>query len=268
MILLSWLGKVLTGAWMLMAHAAGYCARALGRSARDLDPMHQRDGVGLAFLGAAIVVAATTWWHMGNIASRVMTALVWGAFGSLAWSVPILLLLLAWRFLRHPDRNAETGRLTIGASALLIGALGLVHIAHGTPAPADGADAMRAAGGLIGYAASAPLVAAVTSWVAAPLLALVCGFGLLVITGTPLHRVPDRLAELRGLTWRGQASGTTGESGTGHGSGLAARFGRKRSAIEAGDHNKPYDTPLLRGEGGAGGAAGGGTAALTGPAGE
>jgi len=268
MILLSWLGRVLTGAWMLIAHAAGYCARALGRSARDLDPMHQRDGVGLAFLGAAIVVAATTWWHMGNIASRVMTALMWGAFGSLAWSVPILLLLLAWRFLRHPDRNAETGRLTIGASALLIGALGLVHIAHGTPAPADGADAMRAAGGLIGYAASAPLVAAVTSWVAAPLLALVCGFGLLVITGTPLHRVPDRLAELRGLTWRGQAGGTTGEAGTGHGSGLAARFGRKRSAIEAGDHNKPYDTPLLRGEGGAAGAAGGGTAALAGPAGE
>jgi DNA segregation ATPase FtsK/SpoIIIE, S-DNA-T family len=268
MILLSWLGRVLTGAWMLIAHAAGYCARALGRSARDLDPMHQRDGVGLAFLGAAIVVAATTWWHMGNIASRVMTALMWGAFGSLAWSVPILLLLLAWRFLRHPDRNAETGRLTIGASALLIGALGLVHIAHGTPAPADGADAMRAAGGLIGYAASAPLVAAVTSWVAAPLLALVCGFGLLVITGTPLHRVPDRLAELRGLTWRGQAGGTTGEAGTGHGSGLAARFGRKRSAIEAGDHNKPYDTPLLRGEGGADGAARGGTAALAGPAGE
>ena len=268
MILLSWLGRVLTGAWMLIAHAAGYCARALGRSARDLDPMHQRDGVGLAFLGAAIVVAATTWWHMGNIASRVMTALMWGAFGSLAWSVPILLLLLAWRFLRHPDRNAETGRLTIGASALLIGALGLVHIAHGTPAPADGADAMRSAGGLIGYAASAPLVAAVTSWVAAPLLALVCGFGLLVITGTPLHRVPDRLAELRGLTWRGQAGGTTGEAGTGHGSGLAARFGRKRSAIEAGDHNKPYDTPLLRGEGGADGAARGGTAALAGPAGE
>jgi S-DNA-T family DNA segregation ATPase FtsK/SpoIIIE len=266
--MLGWLARVLTGAWMLLAHAAGYCARALGRSARDLDPMHQRDGVGLAFLGAAIVVAATTWWNMGNGASRIMTALVWGAFGSLAWSVPILLLLLAWRFLRHPDRNAETGRLTIGASALLIGGLGLVHIAHGTPAPADGADAMRAAGGFIGYAASAPLVAAVTSWVAAPLLALVCGFGLLVITGTPLHRVPDRLAELRGLTWRGQPGETTGDARTGHGSGLAARFGRKRPAIEAGDHNKPYDTPLLRGDGAADGAAGGGTAALTGPPGE
>jgi S-DNA-T family DNA segregation ATPase FtsK/SpoIIIE len=266
MILLGWLAGVLSGAWMLLAHAAGFGARALGRSARDLDPLHRRDGVGLAFLGTAIVVGATTWWHMGNTASRIMTTLVWGAFGSLAWSVPVLLALMAWRFLRHPDRNAETGRLTIGASALLIGGLGLVHIAHGTPTPADGAGAMRAAGGFVGYVASAPLVAAVTSWVAAPLLALVCGFGLLVITGTPLHRVPDRLAELRGLTGRGQADGPPGGARASQGPGI--RFGRKRqAAIEAGDHSKPYDTPLLRGAGGAEGAAAGRPAALAAPAG-
>ena len=211
------------------------------------------------------MVAATTWWHLGNAASRIMTALVHGAFGSLAWLVPVLLALLAWRFLRHPDRNAETGRLTIGGSALLIGGLGLMHIAHGTPTPADGAAAMQAAGGFIGYAVSAPLVAVVTPWVAAPLLALLCGFGLLVITGTPLHRVPDRLAELRGVAGRGQADGQPGEAGTGQ--RPAARFGRKRqAAIEAGDHSKPYDTPLLRGAGGAEGVAGGGTAALAAPA--
>ena len=136
-----------------------------------------------------------------------------------------------------------------------------MHIAHGTPTPADGAAAMRAAGGFIGYAVSAPLVAVVTPWVAAPLLALLCGFGLLVITGTPLHRVPDRLAELRGVAGRGQAEGQDGKAGTGQ--RPAARFGRKRqAAIEAADHSKPYDTPLLRGAGGGEGAAGGGTAAL------
>ena len=52
---------------------------------------------------------------------------------------------------------------------------------------------------MIGYAVSAPLVAAVTPWVAAPLLALLAGFGLLVVTGTPLHRVPRRLAEVHGF---------------------------------------------------------------------
>jgi len=264
MIFIGWVARAVSGVWMLFAHAAGAGARALGRSARDLDPLHRRDGLGLAFLGAAIVVAATTWWHLGN-ASRIMTELVHGAFGSLAWLVPVLLALLAWRFLRHPDRNAETGRLTIGGSALLVGALGLLHIAHGTPTPADGSAAMRAAGGFIGYAVSAPLVAVVTPWVAAPLLALLCAFGLLVITGTPLHRVPDRLAELRGRAGRGQADGQDGEAGTGQ--RPAARFGRKRqAAIEAGEHSKPYDTPLLRAAGAGEGAAGGGTAALTAPA--
>ena len=164
----------------------------------------------------------------------------------MAWLLPVLLALLAWRYLRHPDRNAETGRIVIGGLALTVGVLGLVHIAHGTPSPADGAGAIRAAGGFIGYFASAPLVAAVTPWVAAPLLALVCGFGLLVITGTPLHRVPERLAGLRGTARRGRRGGGGDKTAT------TGRGGRKRpAAIEAGDHVKPYDTPLLGGTGGA-----------------
>src|SRR5689334_8946185 len=72
-ILFGWIARVITAAWMVVAHAAGSVARALGRSAADLDPMHRRDGVGLAFLGAALVVAATTWWHMGNVVGTLMT---------------------------------------------------------------------------------------------------------------------------------------------------------------------------------------------------
>ena len=241
-ILVGWIGRVISAAWMVVAHAAGSVARALGRSAADLDPMHRRDGVGLAFLGAALVVAATTWWHMGNVVGRLMTDAVHGGFGSMAWVLPILLALLAWRYLRHPDRNAETGRIVIGGLALTVGVLGLVHIAHGTPSPAAGAGAIRAAGGFIGFFASAPLVAALTPWIAAPLLALVCGFGLLVITGTPLHRVPGQLTALRGTEPTGGAEEKTARSG---------RAWRKRpAAIEAGDHVKPYDTPLLGGTGG------------------
>jgi S-DNA-T family DNA segregation ATPase FtsK/SpoIIIE len=236
---------------MLAAHAAGFAARGLGHSAADLDPMHRRDGLGLTFLGAAVVVAATTWWRMGNVVGTLMTDVVRGGFGSMAWALPVLLALLAWRYLRHPDRNAETGRIVIGGLALTVGVLGLVHIAHGTPSTADGTGAIRAAGGFIGFFASAPLVAAVTPWVAAPLLALVCGFGLLVITGTPLHRVPERLAALRGIApedGAGEADGTKASGG---------RAGRKRlAAIEAGEHSKPYDTPLLGGTVGTPGASG------------
>ena len=44
----------------------------------------------------------------------------------------------------------------------------------------------------------APLVHRVTPWVATPLLGLVASFGLLVITGTPVHEVPVRFRQLFG----------------------------------------------------------------------
>src|SRR5262249_33534862 len=213
--------------------------------------MHRRDGVGLAFLGAALVIAAATWWHMGNVAGTVMADAVHGGFGSVAWVLPVVLAPLARRYLRHPDPHAEDGRVVIGGLAVTVGVLGLVHIAHGTPSPAAGTGAIRAAGGFIGFFASAPLVAALTPWVAAPLLALACGFGLLVITGTPLHRVPERLTMLRGTEPAGDAADSADKTARG------GRAWRKRpAAIEAGDHVKPYDTPLLGGTGAGNGATG------------
>jgi S-DNA-T family DNA segregation ATPase FtsK/SpoIIIE len=234
---------------MGLAHTLGVAVRAFGRSARDLDPLHRRDGAGLAALAAAIVTSTVAWWHLRGPLGRVLTAVIGGVFGSGAWCIPVLLALLAWRLLRHPDKNADTGRMVIGWTALIIGALGLVHMAYGTPGPADGMTAMRAAGGFIGYAASAPLVAALTPWAAAPLLALVTGFGVLVITGTPLHRVPGRLAELHGFARRRQSE-DTGSDGDGQqpAAGQLGRAGRRRQqAIETGEHERPYDTPLLGG---------------------
>ena len=126
-----------------------------------------------------------------GVIGKPLTAVMLGTFGSGAWTVPILLLLLAIRFLRHPDGNADTGRMVIGWTTLLVGALGLIHIASGTPGPADGGAAMRSACGLIGYLARVPPVHLVTRWAAVPVLAAVAGFGLLgSITGTPLHQVP------------------------------------------------------------------------------
>ncbi len=265
LILIQWIGHALAAAWMVAAGSVGFTARRFGRSARDLDPEHRRDGVGLLWLGIAIVLAASIWWRMGNPVGRFISAFVHGGAGSVAWLAPVLAALLSWRYLRHPDRNAETGRVIIGWSALSIGVLGLVHIANGTPAPSDGAAAMRHAGGLIGFAASAPLAKVLTAWVAAPILALVAGFGILVISGTPVHRIPERIEEARVFFGRrtrvlgddedyGEDLGEDGEERRGlEGGGRlrgqlarAARGGRgARAAIEGGEHLRPYDSPVL-----------------------
>src|SRR6266496_3792571 len=257
-ILIQWTGRMISAAWMLVAGAVGFAARAVGRGARDLDPHHRRDGVGLLTLGVAIVLGASLWGRMGNAVGRAIHTAATDAFGSLAWLIPVLAVLLAWRFLRHPDRNSQTVRAAIGWTALLLGALGLIHIAKGTPHPSDGARAIHLAGGYIGYAVAGPLAAALTPWVAAPLLALLAAFGLLVISGTPLHRVPERLAELRSLFGHGRPPAGSGEDGleideeyqAGTGAvrrarGQIARQIRLRPALEAGEHAKPYDTPLV-----------------------
>jgi DNA segregation ATPase FtsK/SpoIIIE, S-DNA-T family len=257
-ILVAWTGKMIAAAWLAVAGAVGWAARAVGRGARDLDPHHRRDGVGLLTLGVAIVLAASLWARMGNAVGRAIHTAAVDGFGSLSWILPVLAVLLAWRFLRHPDRNTETIRATIGWTALLLGVLGLIHIAKGTPHPSDGTRAIHLAGGYLGYAVSGPLAAALTPWVAAPLLALLAAFGLLVITGTPLHRLPERFAAVREL-FGGRPRVEDGdddgleidgdyEAGTGavrRARGQIARQIRLRPAIEAGDHTKPYDTPLL-----------------------
>jgi S-DNA-T family DNA segregation ATPase FtsK/SpoIIIE len=241
---------------MVLAGSLGFAARAVGRGARDLDPDHRRDGLGLLTLGVAIVLGASLWARMGNAVGHAIQIVVGGALGSLAWVVPLLAGLLAWRYLRHPDRNSETARAAIGWTALLLGAAGLVHIAKGTPRPSDGSAAMRAAGGIVGYAMSSPLSQALTPWVAVPLLTLLAAFGVLVITGTPLHRIPERIGALREVLGHTRPD-TDGDleiapgyqAGTGSTArrvgGQIARQIRLRPAIEAGEHTKPYDTPLI-----------------------
>jgi len=256
-ILTVWLGRAIAGAWLLVAGGVGRVVRWVGRGARDLDPHHRRDGLGLLTLGAAIVLAASLWWRMGNPVGRALWYLFAGALGTLAWAVPMLVALLAWRFLRHPERNSETVRAAIGWTALLIGALGMIHIAKGTPHPSDGVATIRAAGGYIGYVAAGPLASALTPWVAAPLLALLAGFGVLVITGTPLHRIPERFTELREVFGHAERRDVDSldideeyEESTGTVRRARAQIAKQirlRPAIEAGDHVKPYDTPLVEG---------------------
>jgi S-DNA-T family DNA segregation ATPase FtsK/SpoIIIE len=255
-ILAGWIVAVLAALWLGLAHTVGAACRMLGQSARELDPLHRRDGLGLAALCAAIVLAVATWWHVTGPLKPV-GAVIHTLFGSGSWTAPILLALLAWRFLRHPDRNADTARMVIGWSALLLAVLGLVHIASGTPGMRAGLHAISSAGGLIGYAMSAPLVGIITKWAAVPVLALIAGFGLLVITGTPLHRVPDRIAELNGFLLRRHAvvgaeldaNGQPGEAGQADGAVRpSARLSRRRSAaLEVGARDQAYETPLLGG---------------------
>lgn len=185
--------RLVRALWLGLAHAVGAVFRGIGNGAKNLDPAHRKDGVALLLFGLALIVAAGTWADLRGPVGDLVEILVTGAFGRLDLLVPILLAVIAVRFVRHPEKPEANGRIVIGLSALLIGVLGQVHIACGSPARSDGMQAIRDAGGLVGWAAATPLTFTMTEVLAVPLLVLLTVFGLLVVTATPVNAIPQRL---------------------------------------------------------------------------
>ena len=191
------LRKFVTAIWLGIAHVIGAIARGIGKSARDLDPAHRRDGLGLLYLSLAIVVAAVVWFDVAGFVSGVVTSLVTGAVGIFDVLAPVALLVIAVQTLRHPDAPSQKkGRLTIGWTLLSLSAMGIVHINRGNPIPSSGAGAMREASGWVGWAITAPFVSAAGTIVTVLLLLVVAFFSVLIITATPVNTIPTKVRSI------------------------------------------------------------------------
>jgi S-DNA-T family DNA segregation ATPase FtsK/SpoIIIE len=240
------LGRGVAALWLGLAHAVGAVARSIGRSARDLDPEHRRDGVGLFLFGLAMVVAAAVWWQLPGGLMDLARSLTSGAVGKVGWFVPLFLVYAGWRTLRDPERNGPAGRQVIGWAAFTLGLLGIVHIANGNPQPVLGdATNLQEAGGAVGYVTSSLLLDLMqTAYVVVPLLALLAVFGVLIITATPVYQIPVKLAAVRD-----KALGRTAADGSGADVPTTPVRTRRRSMLddeidpEMGD--PAYDSPVL-----------------------
>ena len=236
------LGSAVAAAWNGTAHLVGGAARSFGDGAREIDPEQRRDGAGLFLLGLAVIVAASVWWRLGGPVGEFTRSVVGGSVGLVSWLVPVLLVIVAWRNLRDPERNGPAGRQMIGWASLLFGVLGIVHFSAGNSAAADPA-ALRAGGGAIGYGVSQLLLSLFpTPLVAVPLLILAVIFGLLVITATPIYQIPVRLRALSDMVL-GRRPVTEAAEDT----APVARRGRRRPAddLDPPSDDPAYDTPVL-----------------------
>jgi S-DNA-T family DNA segregation ATPase FtsK/SpoIIIE len=192
-------GRALAALWMGLAHGVGWAVRAAGRqaaTARDLDPEHRRDGGGLLVLGVAILLGVAVWFSSAGPLGDWVATTARLFFGAIAVALPLLLAVAAIRLMRAPKEEEEQqhgGRAMVGWTALIVSTAALLHLAQNPQDP----DRMEYAGGLVGFGVGALLERGVTRWVAVPLLVLLLLFGLLVVTATPINRIPHRLAELR-----------------------------------------------------------------------
>jgi S-DNA-T family DNA segregation ATPase FtsK/SpoIIIE len=177
----------------------GATARSIGRTARDLEPEHRRDGAGLFLFGLSLVVAAAVWFQLEAPVMDFTRTVVSGTVGKVGWFVPLMLVYIGWRNMRDPLQNGPVGRQVVGWAAFGFGILGIVHIANGNPQPVRGdASDLQDAGGAVGFVVSSLLLDLLrTPYVVVPLLALLSFFGVLVITSTPLYQIPVKLGDLR-----------------------------------------------------------------------
>ena len=184
---------IIGGGWSLLARGAGGLARSVAKpeEAEPLAPEHRRDGVGLAVLGLAIVLGAAVWSDgIGPVGRGIADAVRW-VVGSLVLVLPVVLFFASLRLLRRGPRPEARGRLAIGWLCTIAAVLGIAQVLGTGANPRTG---VPGAGGLVGWAVGTPLAAGLGPVVTVVLLGLMAFFGVLVITATPVHQIPERLS--------------------------------------------------------------------------
>ncbi|MGP4056565.1 DNA translocase FtsK 4TM domain-containing protein [Mycobacterium sp. 4D054] len=191
-------GRGVRAGWLMLAKGAGSTARSVGR-ARDLEPGHRRDGIALALLGLAVVVAASSWFEAARPVGAWIDTVVRVMIGAAVVLVPIVLAAIGVILMRSEPDPESRPRLILGFTMIALPALGLWHLWSGAP---QGPIERQHAGGFLGFAIGGPLSDGLTAWIAAPLLFIGVLFGLLLVTGTTIREVPSVVRDMFTTRWQ------------------------------------------------------------------
>ncbi|MGN6501306.1 MAG: DNA translocase FtsK [Pseudolysinimonas sp.] len=186
---------LLAAAWLGMAHVVGGAARLFGRETLAKD--ERRDGVPFLLIVLAIAGAIVEWFvPTQDVAIALDNYTFGGLFGRVAFALPVIMLIFAVWLFRHPSTVHDNGRLGIGGAILLSSLAVLCHVFGGQPQPSDGANALAAGGGVIGWMLTWLFAQIGAQWLAVILAAAGLALSLFIITKTPPNRVGSRLREL------------------------------------------------------------------------
>ncbi|HEY2960002.1 MAG TPA: DNA translocase FtsK 4TM domain-containing protein [Actinomycetota bacterium] len=164
----------------------------VGQGSRQALSPHKGDIQGVALILLGVLFALSVWAHDGGSAGHFIELLLRGLFGWGAYAVPLLAAGIGLALFRRATGKADAaigGRVTIGLTAVLLGGLGLVHLAKGAPPRAAAAIVLQHSGGLLGAVMAAPLARFLSPAGAAAAFACVAFLGVLVTTRTSVAAV-------------------------------------------------------------------------------
>ncbi|KMJ50211.1 DNA translocase FtsK [Rhodococcoides fascians] len=183
----------------MAARGVGATTRTVSKAA-DIEHGHRRDGIALGLIAVSVVVAASVWFSAGGPVGEWIEVGIRVVIGGAGYVAPVLGVAIAVVLMRSEPRPDVRPRLVLGSILLGLPVLGLWHMAAGSPTDATG----RSEGaGFVGYVAGGPIADGLTVWLAVPLLLLAGLFGVLLLTGTTVRDVPDRMRALFGTDSRG-----------------------------------------------------------------
>ncbi|CAN5262980.1 DNA translocase FtsK [soil metagenome] len=186
---------LLSSAWLGMAHVVGGAARLFGKE--TLAKEDRRDGVPFLLFVLAVAGAIVEWFVPTQEVAIALDAYTFGgAFGRVAYALPVIMLIFAVWLFRHPSSVHDNGRIGIGLTLLLTSVSGLSHILGGAPQPASGAVALAHGGGVIGWIVGQPFLQLGAPWLGVIVAAGLMALSLFIITKTPPNRIGDRLREV------------------------------------------------------------------------
>lgn len=187
-------GSGLSSGWTMVARGVGATTRTVGRAA-DIEHGHRRDGIALGLIAVSVVIAAAMWFAAGGPVGGWIETGVRALFGGAGAVLPLVGIGVAVALMRTEPKPEVRPRLVLGSLLIGLPLLGIYHVIRGTPTDASG----RAEGaGFVGYVVGGPLTDGLTMWLSVPLLLLALGFGVLLITGTTVREVPERLRTMLG----------------------------------------------------------------------
>ncbi|MFP5254922.1 MAG: DNA translocase FtsK [Acidimicrobiia bacterium] len=189
---------------------------------------HAGDVVGLLLVALGLVAGLGVYADAAGPAGRWLddaagTLVGWGRL-----LAPLALLAAGVLLVRgEPDEDDPGARshVWVGGLLLAVAGCGLLHLAGGRPGLDAPTEDLAAAGGLLGIAAAAPLIAAIAPWGAGLLLGALALAGLVVLTRVPVRVVAETTAT------------TVGPAGSALGGYLRRSFGglfdlRGRDALD------------------------------------
>jgi DNA segregation ATPase FtsK/SpoIIIE, S-DNA-T family len=150
------------------------------------------DAYGVALGVFALLCALGIWFHRGGPIGEFLELSFRGLLGVGGLVTPLLFGYLAYAmFVTRP--GPDRPRMAIGLGVATVAALGLWHIAKGTPDVTGGTDALRSSGGVTGALLAGPLRRLLSPYGATLTLLALLALGVLIFAKIPVRRAGETL---------------------------------------------------------------------------